>query len=860
MKLNQSLQGKQATGMMACKHFLQTHRGIFLLVVFLGYVFLQCLVHWSLVLGENLMKWDIWDAYYPAGVLMSDVLKSGSLPLWNPLMLFGVPYYTIVGMPIWYPTTLLFGLIGYSPLMVNLEYVLHTIIAGFGAFLFIEYSIHKKKEHINVRTAVAFLAGLLYANCCLFLCNAQHIMIVISAAWIPYVLIFYQKYLRTYRTKYLMATAAFAALIFYGGYPELFYCLFVFLIPYTLYFNRERKNTTLGYVIASALRFIRCALLTMIASAMLLLPFVVSMPYLARAGVGGVPPLGMNPVSIFTAVIPTLSSLVPGDQSLGGYYIGLFCIVVCPLVLKSELREKYFYLISALAFFVLGMGDGAFFHSLIYRFMPMYSTFHYPTITRCFIALFVLLIAADIWSAVLENYVKSQEYSELLYCWIKRILVVCGTVFGGICGVLYLFRDLIQKPSVLSALESAQNALFYALCGYGIYLLLLLWFKKKQQARAVAVMALTGAVFFEVFTFAYLYTPMTIGAYAPTAVLQDQGKAKQIEKEYQVLKERKTEISFVNAVRTYQRFDSKEIVFEKTLDERGYLSFILTSTQNYMESYNNMITDGNPVAYFTSNVVNETITDLETWLQNPTVTPDQIYVEGGKLPEKTTVQEISTPKYVESDPAELEKREEGYFVQHSALPVNWGENFYKVRIYLDKTNAETTNVFALFNPQMDDLYISGAFSIQKENGKQYVELYYPKSGVEYRNFELEIPGQEIEKVEIRKMERTTESKYVTIDSFGMNGLQVTVDAPESGYLTLLQTYYPGWSVTVDGEKGQIETVDGTFMGVYLEEGQHHLVFKFRPIDFAIGAGVTAVFIVLFGVVLVRDHKKRSIDK
>ena len=353
---------------------------------------------------------------------------------------------------------------------------------------------------------------------------------------------------------------------------------------------------------------------------------------------------------------------------------------------------------------------------------------------------------------------------------------------------------------------------------------------------------------------------MTIGAYAPTVVLQDQGKAKQIEKEYQVLKERKTEISFVNAVRTYQRFDSKEIVFEKTLDERGYLSFILTSTQNYMESYNNMITDGNPVAYFTSNVVNETITDLETWLQNPTVTPDQIYVEGGKLLEKTTVQEISTPKYVESDPAELEKREEGYFVQHSALPVNWGENFYKVRIYLDKTNAETTNVFALFNPQMDDLYISGAFSIQKENGKQYVELYYPKSGVEYRNFELEIPGQEIEKVEIRKMERTTESKYVTIDSFGMNGLQVTVDAPESGYLTLLQTYYPGWSVTVDGEKGQIETVDGTFMGVYLEEGQHHLVFKFRPIDFAIGAGVTAVFIVLFGVVLVRDHKKRSIDK
>ena len=857
MKLNQSLQGNKETGIAAYKHFLQTHRGVFLLTVFFAYVFLQCLVHWSLVLGENLMKWDIWDGYYPANVLMTDVLRSGSLPLWNPLMLFGVPYYTIVGVPIWYPTTLLFSLFGYSPLMVNLEYVLHTIIAGFGAFLFIEYSIHKQKEHINVRTAVAFLAGLLYANCCLFLCNAQHIMIVISAAWIPYVLFFYQRYLKTYRAKYLMATAACAALIFYGGYPELFYCLFVFLIPYTLYFNRERTNTTFGYVVASALRFIRCALLTMMASAMLMLPFVLSMQYLARATEGGVVPRGMNSASVFTALIPTLSAIIPGEVSMGGYYIGLFCVVLFPALLKSNFLEKRFYLISSLVFFVLGLGDGSFFHSLLYRFMPMYSTFRFPTITRCFIALFVLVVAAQAWSRILENRAEAQGVLADSARWTKIVCAACIVVFVAVCAVRYLFGELIESAAAKNTLEFVQDAAFYAILCYGAYVVLLWWLKSKQRVRTMAASALAGAVLFEVFTFAYLYTPLTVALYSPVGAAQRESIAESIEQEYEDLQERETAISFTEAVRTSQMLDNKSIVFEKTLDERGYLSFILTSTKNYMESYNNMITDGNPVTYFTSNVVNETITDLETWLEDPTVTPDQIYVEGGKLSSESTVQQISDPKYIESHTAEVEKREEGYFVEHSVLPLAWGEYFYKIRIYLEKTNDEVTNVFALFNPEAEGLYTEGSFTILEQSGKQYVELYYPKSGVEYRDFELAIPGQEVEKVEIRKFERTAESKYVTIDSFGMNGLQVTVDAPESGYLTLLQTNYPGWSVTVDGEKGEIETVDGTFMGVYLEEGQHHLVFKFRPMDFAIGAGISAIFLVAIIVVLVRDQKRKE---
>lgn len=838
--------------------FFSLHRVVFLMVVLLAYTVLQGIAHWSLVLNENLMKWDIWDAYYPAGVFMTDAIQKGTLPLWNPLMLFGLPYYSIVGMPIWYPTTLLFSLIGYSPLLVNLEYVIHTIAAAFGAFLFIESSINKSTKQLNVRTVMAFLAGLLYANSTVFLSNAQHIMILVSATWMPYVLYYYRKYLNSYKLKPLMQTAVFAALSFYGGYPELFYCMFLFLIPYTLYFNSKKQQRTVAYVVDSAFRFIRCVLLTVMASAALMLPFVLSMSYLDRTAGGGGTPVDMNPAAIVTAFLPAGSELISGEASMGIYYIGLFCVVIFPCFVKSKYRDKWFYLASGAVFFIINLGDGNFFHSLMYRFLPMYGTFRFPTITRCFIALFLLLIAAELWSGLLEKTEQVQENSPRR--WARLLFLICTGGFLLATTLLYLI-PISTTEKLTNALTVVSTAFFYGALLYLCYAFYLKWLEEKAVSRKVKCLALCTIVCFEVLTVVYLYTPITVAMYTPVQASQKEVWAEKIQQEQEDLEGRNTSIDFSDSVRTYSALDSKSIVFEKTFDERGYLSFILASTQAYIDSYNNMITDENPVAYFTANVVNETVADLETWLNTPSVTPDQIFVENGVLPQQPVEPEsVTEPILVEAQQADVDAIDNGYRVQQAASVVNEGTYYYKARVYLENTSADSVYAYILFNPQQDSKYTEGEFLVYGQGSQKYFEIYYPTSGVEYSGFEISLKNEEIDSVEILKMERTTESKGVTIDAFGLNRVEITVDAPQSGYLTLMQTKYPGWSVSVDGQPQEIATVNGNFMGVYLQEGEHHITFKFRPWDFFIGIGITAVFGIVFLAVVIVDYRKKHSTK
>ena len=52
------------------KNKIIIHTGVFALFLLISF-----LMNWSLLLGENVMKWDIWDAEYPFQVLMSEAIK-----------------------------------------------------------------------------------------------------------------------------------------------------------------------------------------------------------------------------------------------------------------------------------------------------------------------------------------------------------------------------------------------------------------------------------------------------------------------------------------------------------------------------------------------------------------------------------------------------------------------------------------------------------------------------------------------------------------------------------------------------------------------------------------------------------------
>ena len=66
--------------------------------------------------------------------------------------------------------------------------------------------------------------------------------------------------------------------------------------------------------------------------------------------------------------------------------------------------------------------------------------------------------------------------------------------------------------------------------------------------------------------------------------------------------------------------------------------------------------------------------------------------------------------------------------------------------------------------------------------------------------------------------------------------QVTTGGP--GLLVLTDLHYPGWIAEEEGRRLPILRADGYFRAVALPAGTHRVVFRYRPLSFAIGAGVS----------------------
>lgn len=79
-----------------------------------------------------------------------------------------------------------------------------------------------------------------------------------------------------------------------------------------------------------------------------------------------------------------------------------------------------------------------------------------------------------------------------------------------------------------------------------------------------------------------------------------------------------------------------------------------------------------------------------------------------------------------------------------------------------------------------------------------------------------------------------------------NALSLEVTAQGRALLVLGDTWYPGWSVTVDGMRQPIYRANYLFRGVFLEPGTHRVEFVYTPTHFAGALWICAAALVAVG--------------
>jgi hypothetical protein len=78
-------------------------------------------------------------------------------------------------------------------------------------------------------------------------------------------------------------------------------------------------------------------------------------------------------------------------------------------------------------------------------------------------------------------------------------------------------------------------------------------------------------------------------------------------------------------------------------------------------------------------------------------------------------------------------------------------------------------------------------------------------------------------------------------------LEAVLDRP--GIVVLADIYYPGWTLTIDGQAAPVHRANRMMRGAAVAEGRHTLVYTFRPASFRIGLIVSCFGLAALGLLV-----------
>lgn len=135
---------------------------------------------WPIVFRREAIYWgDLFLYFYPLEQFVSDTLRAGRLPLWNPFVLCGEP---LLGNPqswVFYPTSLLLLALPVW-LYFTVTTVLHLGLAGLGAYLYF--------RRLTADRIAAVLGGITFCGSGFLMARLQFPTMIQAAAYLPWML------------------------------------------------------------------------------------------------------------------------------------------------------------------------------------------------------------------------------------------------------------------------------------------------------------------------------------------------------------------------------------------------------------------------------------------------------------------------------------------------------------------------------------------------------------------------------------------------------------------------------------------------------------------------------------------------
>ena len=394
-------------------------------------------------------------------------LRQGILFAWLPYLYSGIPFIGSFAFCPFYPASWSFLLLPF-PFAFNLQYLLHSILAGAFMYRFL--------RTLRLRRFTAIFGGLGFqlSGHLATLCYPGHLQKIQAIVWFPLTMAFLHKGLFSGKRKYFLYAGFALAMPLLTSHPQIYYYSILALCLYFIWALGNRKRQALSAPPGRLLvLFVLAILFSLALSAVQILPGYETSEYSVRG-------TGLSYSEAVTSSYPPgelLELVLPrytGDNIRGGYghywgmwgerlvsdYLGM-AVVLLALVgsLLSRRIVKFFFT----ALFLLGILVACGGYSPAYRFLfeivPGMNRFRCPA-TVMFLLSFSAAVLAAFGMEALEEKVKTQDKIP----WIKKItsrflilscLLALATLF------LHQYYGRVYGKYLQSGHNSGESAFFY---------------------------------------------------------------------------------------------------------------------------------------------------------------------------------------------------------------------------------------------------------------------------------------------------------------------------------------------------------------------------------------------------------------
>jgi hypothetical protein len=777
----------------------------------LFFLMLPLLAFPELFLGENtLYRGDLTWIHYPQRTLAAEQWKSGQVPLWNPYVLSGTPLLAEAEIGVLQPLNAVF-LLPIPPyraltLFVALNF---TLAATFTYIL---------ARSLDIGRAGATLAGLSFGFGGFLMAQVQNLNVMTGAVWLPLVFWGFHRALRTRRPVVALLGGLPLALHILAAHPQMWLYTILLLIGYALYETARaifRPAPAASRVKEAARVWVLLGLLTA-SGLMLAAPQILPSWELQRLSVRATGaesgqqanPFSLPPVQWLALALPSVfgNSMTSYHGLAGNFeetnvYVGILPLLMVPFSWRARRRPQVlFFWLAALVSALLAAGS----YLPLYNWLqsiPGFNFFRAPDRWSMVTNLALSLLAAYGFDALLLQPASRRLRFGLLGVW------------GGVAAVLlvaWLFsQPLYAWAETLTADDHLVRTLRWFLRA-GLFEIpedyksrIILGPLPWLVTPALALVSRLGIAVALLVAYASrrLSRPAVVAA-TLALVAVDMSLAGG------------TAVNRITSADHWQQMaGGTRYIIDAFAAEQPPARFysvassgeadVVAGLKHYFPSVRHVYGSGGHSSL--------RLARYDTFLQQAhpllmlSLTNTRFVINKGRL---TADAESVLPLvyqdgtwYVYENPDALPRA----FVVHQAQAVASAQEA------LDP----------LHNPTFD--------------ARRLVLLETPEA------------GEPLPSLPAGEAGRPAEGDRVTITRYTPSAVEIQADVQAAGFLVLLDNYYPGWEVTVDGQRQTVVRADYFARAVYLDKGPHTVEFVYRPLSFRVGVGLSAAALLLLGV-------------